>query len=84
MRLFKRPLGKKAKAAINALADGIECGAKLHPEGIGALATHPYGDETQLQTCALGAGNDRRLAVDAGEQLKEAGRPENLPLIFEY
>lgn len=64
MKLFKRKLGKKQKAALNALADGIECGAKLRPhqatgglfKSIGfELGQRVYG------TCALGAAAECAL-----------------------
>ena len=58
MKLFKRKMGKKMKTAVNALADGIECGAKLHPRVEGKLAGRfGYDDEPEFKwgTCALGA-----------------------------
>jgi len=57
MKLFSRKMNKKQKAALNALADGIECGAKLHPQTCGALVHESgYVDETiTFKTCALGA-----------------------------
>lgn len=66
MKLFKRKMGKKQKAAINALADGIECGAKLHPQVTAQLAGN-VGTDTQFQwgTCALGAAAVCKLAQDA-------------------
>lgn len=57
MKLFKRKLGKKQKAALNALADGIECGAKLRPQAQGNLVKY-MGMENEKDTygtCALGA-----------------------------
>lgn len=56
MKLFKRKMGKKQKAALNALADGIECGAQLHPQSLGNLAVEDFSSGEQvLKTCALGA-----------------------------
>lgn len=53
MKLFNRKMNKKQKAALNALADGIECGAQLHPQAVGNLAAD-YED-AGYATCALGA-----------------------------
>lgn len=54
MKLFNRKMGKKQKAALNALADGIECGAKLRPQTWETL--FQYDAETDgYASCALGA-----------------------------
>jgi hypothetical protein len=64
MKLFKRKMGKKMKAAINALADGIECGAKLRPQATGNLAKTSEG----IRTCALGAALECQW-IKQGKQL---------------
>lgn len=57
MRLFDEPLTAEQKDGFNRLADDIECGAKLHPQGFGALIEYVDEDEQTggLCTCALGA-----------------------------
>ena len=66
MKLFKRKLNKKQKAALNALADGIECGAKLRPQqATGGLFKSVDYDKKTMQyiygTCALGAAAECAL-----------------------
>lgn len=71
MKLFQRKMGKKMKAAINALADGIECGAQLRPQARGNLARTTFnGEQTAYQTCALGAALECQW-VKNGMQLNE-------------
>lgn len=74
MKLFKRKMSKKLKTAINALADGVECGAKLHPQATAQLAGNVGTDEVfQWGTCALGAAVVCKLAQDGpltDEQMK--------------
>lgn len=57
MKLFKRKLSAKQKEALNRLADGIECGAKLRPQTqkklIGILDDD--NGENVYGSCALGA-----------------------------
>lgn len=62
VKLFKRKMGKKQKAALNALADGIECGAKLRPQAQGSLLKYiEMVDGTDCYgTCALGAALECR------------------------
>lgn len=68
MQLFAKKMGKKTKAALNALAEGIECGAKLRPQVTGGLARsvtiEPREDGRRnytYGTCALGAALDCAL-----------------------
>lgn len=58
MQLYTEPLTIEQKAAIKALADDMECGAKLHPKATGTLfhlAPLGVGNSLQVSTCALGA-----------------------------
>jgi hypothetical protein len=73
MKLFKRKMSKKMKAALNALADGIECGAKLRPQVFGGLWKSKYVQQSATLTygtCALGAAVEcalRREGVSEDE-----------------
>lgn len=58
MQLYTEPLTSEQKAAINALADDMEYGARLHPKATGTLFhLEPLGvgNLLQVSTCALGA-----------------------------
>lgn len=58
MKLYARKLGKKQKAALNALADGIECGAALIPrQSSGSLLSFQGMEDggDVYGVCALGA-----------------------------
>lgn len=68
MKLFKRKMGKKQKAALNALADGIECGAKLHPQAQTSILMEDMTGT--LKTCALGAA----LACQWAKEGREIGK----------
>lgn len=64
MQLYTEPLSIEQKAAINALADDMECGAKLHPKATGTLFhLEPLGvgNSLQVSTCALGAAHACRM-----------------------
>lgn len=65
MKLFKRKMSKKQKAALNALADGIECGAKLHPQARTSVLQEDM--DGTLRTCALGAALACQWAKDGRE-----------------
>lgn len=69
MQLYNEPLTDTQKAAITALADDMECGAKLHPKGTGILfqSTHlGVGNGWQVHTCALGAAYACRVQRELG------------------
>lgn len=61
MRLFTQKLSEHQKAALKALAEGIECGAALRPQGIEQLfsrivpETYTEDEPQQYASCALGA-----------------------------
>ena len=63
MKLFKRKMSKKLKTAIHALADGIECGAKLRPQCIGSLMKCVGSEAGTLVygSCALGAAAECKI-----------------------
>src|SRR5258705_13259811 len=65
MKLFKRKMTKKQKTAINALADGIECGAKLRPQcraGLMRIVDEDQNEKTGMfGSCALGAAYECAL-----------------------
>lgn len=61
MQLFEEPLTPEQKAGFAALADDIECGAKLHPQGRGNLIYHSGSSPSHFRTCALGATWECRL-----------------------
>lgn len=67
MKLFNRKMSKKQKAALNALADGIECGAKLHPQARTSLLQEDM--DGTLRTCALGSA----LACQWAKEGREIG-----------
>ena len=54
------------KAAINALADGIECGAKLRPQVLGSLCESARNEAGAYVygSCALGAAYECALMKD--------------------
>lgn len=54
MKIFKRKLSTKQYAAIQRLADGIECGAKIRPQTT-KMFFDELGENRQLASCALGA-----------------------------
>lgn len=53
MKIFKRKLTPKQYAAIQHLADGIECGAAIRPQAIGKFFEPT--ENGQVTSCALGA-----------------------------
>jgi len=69
-------MSKKQKAALNALAEGIECGAQLRPQARGGLVKqarwNPDKHTYDCQTCALGAAAEcafMRRGMDEFERL---------------
>lgn len=80
MKLFKRKLSQKMKAALNALADGIDCGAKYHPQVIGALLKPILDTEMNdwtFGTCALGAAYECALRNNGETDENEIKRALN-------
>lgn len=76
MQLYTEPLTIEQKAAINALADGIECGAKLRPQTQGAaFRVIPLDEAEQICSCALGAAlechlNSVGITIDLSDREK--------------
>jgi len=77
-------MGKKQKAALNALAEGIECGAKLRPQCQMGLM-QPIDREQNYGSCALGAAAECALVkqgvqIDASaiELIRQTGYDEIL------
>lgn len=54
MKIFKNKLSAGQREALKRLADGIECGAKLRPQGFTALF-HVTSEPGVIASCALGA-----------------------------
>lgn len=59
MRIFKNKLSAGQREALKRLADGIECGAKLRPQGFTEL--FPITSSSKYASCALGAAWECKL-----------------------
>lgn len=79
MQLFLTPLTTQQKAALNALADGIECGAALRPQGFEQMFMQDY-EPMQIKTCALGAAYECKLAEQGKNDFNGISREELLRL----
>lgn len=74
MRIFKNKLSAGQREALKRLADGIECGAKLRPQGFEAL--FQLKSDYQYASCALGAAWECELVKKGVEITSEYIRME--------
>lgn len=65
MKLFKRKLSDKQRAALARLADGIECGAKLRPQVHNKL--FDWVSNEDFGSCAIGAALECAKIEQEGE-----------------
>lgn len=72
MKIFKNKLSAGQREALKRLADGIECGAKLRPQGFSALF-HVTSEPGVIASCALGAALECKM-IEQGVEVK----PESL------
>src|SRR5688500_5093984 len=80
MQFFTEPLTAEETSAIHAFADGIECGAALHPRGFGRLFAAEWNGDDQpllIRTCAFGAALECKL-VEQGITLGTVRRQTDL------
>lgn len=74
MKIFKNKLSAGQREALKRLADGIECGAKLRPQGFEAL--FQLKSDYQYASCALGAAWECKLVKKGVEITSEYIRME--------
>lgn len=81
MKIFKKKLSAGQREALGRLADGIECGAKLRPQGFTALF---HATSTgQYASCALGAAYECAL-IEQGIQVKPQSLAETLDTSYRH
>lgn len=75
MRIFKNKLSAGQREALKRLADGIECGAKLRPQGFTALFHTTATGE--IASCALGAALECKM-IEQGVEVKPKSLGETI------
>lgn len=76
MKIFKNKLSAGQREALKRLADGIECSAKLRPQGFTALF-HVTSEPGIIASCALGAAYECSL-IEQGVEFKPASLAESI------